>query len=107
MGHVIHAKHSQLLPKPAPAGPITLCNYYRKFIRNFTDICKPLDNLTCKATLWQWMEVEQKAWDTLKEEFLNMPNLAAYISGAPLRLEIDSSGYAPGNVLIQHQEDGA
>lgn len=77
-----------------------LANYYRKFIKDFADICRPLDRLTRKDVKWEWTEVEQTAWDRLKEEFLLMPNLATYLEEQPLRLEVDSSGYATGGVLL-------
>lgn len=82
-----------------------LVNYYRKFIKDFADICRPLDRLTQKDIKWEWTEVEQTVWERLQEEFLLMPNLATYLKEQPLRLEVDSSGYATSGVLLQQQKD--
>ena len=30
------------------------CNFYHKFIRNYTDKCRPLNELLQKATTWDW-----------------------------------------------------
>lgn len=82
-----------------------LCNFYRKFISDFAGICRPLDKLTGKDVPWEWTEECQTAWDKLKAEFLEMPNLATYLDDQPLRLEVDASGYATGAVLVQKQTD--
>jgi hypothetical protein len=87
-------------------GFVGLCNYYRKFIKDFGNISKPLNVLTEKAVPWSWTTEHQACWDRLKEEFLKMPNLATYMEDAPLRLEVDASGYATGGVLLQQQKDG-
>jgi hypothetical protein len=44
------------------------CNFYRSFIRGFSKITLPLNALTKKGVEFQWTEVAQKAFDTLKEK---------------------------------------
>jgi hypothetical protein len=41
------------------------CNFYRPFIRGFTHIARPLNELTQKDIEWQWTECCQKAFDEL------------------------------------------
>ena len=41
-------------------------NFYRRFIEGFSRVCKPLTDLTKKGIRWQWTEVAQNAFDTLK-----------------------------------------
>ncbi|GFU22586.1 retrovirus-related Pol polyprotein from transposon 17.6 [Trichonephila clavipes] len=43
------------------------CSWYRKFIPNFSDIARPLSNLSKKSTAWKWSEIEQQAFQTLKQ----------------------------------------
>ena len=81
-----------------------MIRYYRKFIRNFAVIAKPLYDLTKKDAPFEWSETCDKAFNELKYEMLSadllgFPNfkkpfiLATYASttglGASLSQEID------------------
>jgi len=48
---------------------IGLAGYYRKFIKDFSKIAKPL-TLTKKNTKFEWTTEQQKAFDILKEKLL-------------------------------------
>ena len=80
-------------------------NFYRRFIKDFSRICKPLDRLTGNAP-WKWEQEEQDAFDELKRCFTSNPVLCMYDHHRPTRIEVDASGYATGAVLVQQQEDG-
>ena len=41
------------------------CNFYHKFIPNFSNIVAPLTTLTCKNTAWTWDTDQQSAFSTL------------------------------------------
>ena len=41
------------------------CNFYRAFIRGFSHLAKPLNNLTKKDTLWTWGTDQQITFGTL------------------------------------------
>jgi hypothetical protein len=77
-----------------------LANYYRRFVKDFGKICKPLDWLTGKVE-WIWGEEEQRAFDTLKAAFTTAPVLMGYNQFAKTRVETDASSYATGAVLLQ------
>ena len=80
-------------------------NFYRRFIKDFSQICKPLDRLTGNAP-WQWGPDEQNAFDELKRRFMDSPVLTMYDPDRNTRLEVDASGYATGAVLSQEGDDG-
>jgi hypothetical protein len=42
------------------------CNFYRPFIRGFTTVARPLNELTRKDALWTWTDRQQQAFTTLK-----------------------------------------
>ena len=46
-----------------------LVNYYRQFVKDFTKIAQPLNNLTRKKEKWRWGEEQQKAFEQLKMVF--------------------------------------
>ncbi|QSS48817.1 hypothetical protein I7I53_08944 [Histoplasma capsulatum var. duboisii H88] len=48
-----------------------LANYYRMFIRNFSEITKPLTTLFKKDTPFKWTDNQQRAFERIKEEFRN------------------------------------
>ena len=80
-------------------------NFYRRFIKDFSAVCKPLDRLTGKAE-WQWGEEEQAAFDELKRQFTESPVLRMYDPDHNTQVEVDASGFATGAVLSQEGEDG-
>ncbi|PIL29076.1 hypothetical protein GSI_09124 [Ganoderma sinense ZZ0214-1] len=80
-------------------------NFYRRFIKDFSAVCKPLDRLTGNAP-WKWEAEEQEAFDELKRRFTESPVLSMYDPDCKTRIEVDASGYATGAVLSQEGEDG-
>ena len=52
-----------------------LCNYYRKFIKNFANITVPLYNLLKNDTKWDWNEECQTAFETLIDKLTSYPVL--------------------------------
>jgi len=49
-------------------------NFYRRFIKNFSHIARPLNELKGKKE-WKWEE-QQKAFDELKDKITSQPVLA-------------------------------
>ncbi|GJV38208.1 hypothetical protein Tco_1410685 [Tanacetum coccineum] len=52
-----------------------LAGYYRRFIKNFSKIAKPLTSLTQKNQKYEWGEKQEKAFQTLKDNLYNAPIL--------------------------------
>lgn len=78
-----------------------LCNYLRKFIRDFADIARPLTPLMGKPTDFTWTPDAQLAFDRLKEAITNAPVLIHFDPTAEHELRTDASSYAIGAVLYQ------
>ena len=49
--------------------------YYRYFIQGYSQIARPLLNLTKQATPWQWAPEQQKAFKGLRDKMCNKPVL--------------------------------
>ena len=82
------------------------CNFYRKFVPNFSDIAKPLNTLQRKDTPWNWTNECQQAFLQLKDILTKEPSLLVPDKTKPFILETDASKVATGAVLYQHNGNG-
>ena len=80
-------------------GFLGLANFYHHFIQDFSKIATPLNNLTCKETVWRWGGTQQKVFDELKRRFVEGPILVATNYTCPLYMESDASDFVTGAVL--------
>ncbi|XP_063374947.1 uncharacterized protein LOC134662604 [Cydia amplana] len=76
-------------------------SWYRRFIRNFAEVARPLTNLTRKNIAWKWEEPQQTAFNMLKEALTTTPVLKQLDSDAPYIIKTDASNYAIGAALVQ------
>jgi len=82
------------------------CNFYRAFIKNFSDIARPLNDLTCKNEQFIWSDERNNAFLHLKEVCCNYPILCTPDWSKQFVMEMDASGYALSVVIAQELEDG-
>jgi len=82
------------------------CNFYRRFIRNFSKIAKPLVRLTRKDVPFDFDEACKAAFALLKKTVTEGPVLAHFDRTKKSYLETDSSDYVNSGVLSQYGEDG-
>lgn len=87
-------------------GYLGLCNFYRKFIKNFAAIALPLTNLTKNKVEFKWDEKADIAFNKLKEALISFPCLRLPNVKKDFILHTDASGYAIGAVLSQADESG-
>ena len=93
--------------------------YYRRFIRNYARIARPLNNLLVghstakkdkakrpktKKVPFEWTDSQQKAFESLKEKLTNPPVLAYADYRYQFKLHTDASSTGLGAVLYQNQD---
>jgi len=82
------------------------CNFYRAFISDFSNIARPLNDLTCKNRQWHWSDECETAFQNLKKVCASEPVLKTPDWTKPFVMHTDASGYALGVVIAQEHEDG-
>src|SRR5260370_28966979 len=80
-------------------------NFYWCFVKNFSDIVRPLHMLTQKSKSWSWGKAEQDAFEALKHAVTSAPVLIIP-SDSDKFCKCDASNYAMGAVFSQLQDDG-
>jgi hypothetical protein len=117
LGHVVSpagistdpAKTSLIMKWPRPQKLsdirtfIGMTSYYRRFIKGYSEIVRPLTRLTTKDVQFRWTTDEQTAFDTLKSCLTTSPVLDFPTTDGIFILDTDASKYAIGAVLSQYK----
>lgn len=85
---------------------IGLCSYFRRFIKDFAIISKPLHDLVKKDAVFKFEEKELKAFEILEENLLDSPVLRIYSPLAETELHCVPSSIGFAAILMQKQDDG-
>jgi len=81
-------------------------NFYRRFIRDYSKIMRPLSSLTRKEKGWEWSDKQQEVFETLKKAMITEPILQHFDPEQPVTIETDASDYAIGAICSQPDEKG-
>eukprot|EP00731_Ephydatia_muelleri_P010157 Em0005g743a len=119
LGHVVSAegicpdpaKTEVVVSYPVPTSAkeikqfMGLCNYYRRFVKDYSKIAAPLFKLLSKenAKFFAWNSASQNAFEELKSRLVSPPILAYPDFKQPFLLHTDASDAAIGAVLSQVQ----
>lgn len=82
------------------------CNWYRRFIDHYANLCKPLNNLLHKNVPWDWTPEVHAGFEKLKVAFTSRPVLLIPDYTKPFIIEADTSLFATGAVLLQEDSNG-
>jgi hypothetical protein len=84
-------------------GFLGLTGYYRKFIKDYGKLAKPLTELTKKDN-FSWNEETNKAFQNLKKVMTSPPVLVLPNFEIPFEVECDAAGRGLGAVLMQQRQ---
>ncbi|GJR71351.1 putative reverse transcriptase domain-containing protein [Tanacetum coccineum] len=117
LGHVIHSKGIQVDPAKtesikgwaSPKSPteirqfLGLDGYYRRFIKGFSKIAKPMTKLTQKKVKFVWGDKQEAAFQMLKQKLCSAPILALPEGSKDFIAYCDASKKGLGAVLMQRE----
>ena len=120
LGHIISEKGIEadpaksraisLFPTPKKVKDVqsftSLCSYYKRFVRNFSQIAKPLTKLTESNTKFHWGPEQEKSFLALKSALTSPPCLSYPDDKLPVRVRTDASLDGLGAVVQQLEPDG-
>ena len=77
-----------------------LANFYRRFVKGFAAIAKPMTDLTKKDRDFTWNTEEEGAFRKLKEALTSAPILQVFDEDKLHEVWVDASDYAVGATLV-------
>ncbi|GAM88161.1 hypothetical protein ANO11243_061920 [Dothideomycetidae sp. 11243] len=81
-------------------------NYYRKFVKAYSEVAAPLSNLTKKDVVFNFDENCKKAFKELQHRLTTAPVIKQFDPELEAQLETDASDFAIGACLKQAGKDG-
>ncbi|KAG2761153.1 hypothetical protein Pcac1_g26902 [Phytophthora cactorum] len=85
---------------------LELATYLCKYVENYAGKIRPLSQLLKKEAEWKWTAECQQAFDAVKQGLTEAPILAVADQDRPFHVVCDSSDFAIGCALMQHDHEG-
>jgi hypothetical protein len=118
LGHIVSSKGIEVdkskielianLPTPKSVKDVRSflrhAGFYRRFIKDFSVISKPLSNLLTKDNIFEWTEHYEEAFVKLKNLLTSAPVIQPLDWSLPFEIMCDASDYAVGAVLGQRKD---
>nr|GFB68948.1 putative reverse transcriptase domain-containing protein [Tanacetum cinerariifolium] len=105
--HVDPAKIESVKDWASPKSPteirqfLGLAGYYRRFIKGFSKITKPMTKLTQKKVKFEWGNIQEATFQLLKQKLCSAPILALPERSEDFIVYCDASNKGLGAVLMQ------
>ncbi len=81
---------------------VNFCNFYRRFIKNFSKIVRSLIQLTQKEMIFEWDQACQTIFDYMKKRMTEVFILRHFDQNKETILETDSFNYVNDDILSQY-----
>jgi hypothetical protein len=120
LGHIIsddgvkadHERIEAILRYPVPKNRrqlrkfLGICNFHQQFIPNYASYVEPLLVPLRKGNKWQWTDISQQAFETLRAKFAHSIQFIHPDEKKGWIINADASGCATGPVLLQERDEG-
>ncbi|XP_037942899.1 uncharacterized protein K02A2.6-like [Teleopsis dalmanni] len=101
----------KLMPRPRNIQEVEAfigkVNYYNKFIKQFSILAAPLNELRKKNAVFKWTAYHEGAFQALKNAMIKATELVHYDDKKPIVLAVDASKYGIGAVISHRYADGS
>ena len=84
---------------------VDFCNFYRRFIKTFSKLAKPLTRMIKKKTDFEWIDLANEAFEVLKKQMIEISILRHYDRSRKTILKIDFSDWCLDEVLSQYDDE--
>ncbi len=84
---------------------VDFCNFYRRFIKNFSKIVRSLVRLTQKEVIFEWDQACQTIFDHMKKRMTEASILRHFDQNRETILETDSFDYVNDDILSQYDDE--
>ncbi len=84
---------------------VDFCNFYRRFIKNFSKIVRSLIRLTQKEVIFEWDQACQTIFDHMKKRMTEASILRHFDQNRKTILETDSFDYVNDDILSQYDDE--
>ena len=84
---------------------IDFCNFYRRFIKNFSKIVWSMIQLTQKEVIFEWNHACQMIFDHMKKRMTEAFILRHFDQNRKTILETDSFNYVNDDILSQYDDE--
>lgn len=79
---------------------VGICGFFQKYIKDFAELCKPLNHLKRKNVKFKWSNECQTSYEKLKDAITNPPVLQIADLTKPFLLMCDASFHCFGACLM-------
>lgn len=86
---------------------IGLASFFRRFVKGFASVARPLTMLTKTHQPWIWGSDQVTAFANIKDILVSRPVLAIYDPSKLTELHTDASKIGYGGILLQRSDDKA
>ncbi len=84
---------------------VDFCNFYRRFIKNFSKIVRSLIQLIQKEMIFEWDQACQTTFDHMKKRMTEVSILRHFDQNRETILETDSFDYVNDDILSQYDDE--